>query len=364
MKQFWLAFAQVKGLGAVRLRHIYEHYQDLSLAWDAPRADLLALGLPPEAVDHQQHLKKTLDPDRLLNDVYKRHAWVLTFDDTAYPPLLKAITDPPMVLYGSGTLTPHDQRAIAVVGTRKATGYGKQMTETLVNALVAHGVTIVSGLAHGIDIEAHRAALAAGGRTIAVLGTGIDSIYPQRHRETAVEIVANGAVLTEFPLGTKPLGKNFPARNRIISGLCLGVLVVEAPEKSGALQTAEFAAEEGREVFAVPGNADSLTSRGTNLLIQDGASLTLTAQDILNTLDIAYRNVAAQQTVEQVAPDNDQEKHILQHLMNTPLHVDDLSRLCHIPIQELTTTLMLMQIKELVYETAPMTYHATEMVKL
>lgn len=359
MQGFWLAFTQVNGIGAVRLRQLRAQFRTIEEAWYADAAALQAAGVPPASIDHQLYLRRHLNPQALLEAVQRVGAWVMTLDDEAYPPLLREIDDAPPVLYGRGTLLPEDQRAIAIVGTRRASGYGKEMARQLARGLVEQDVTIVSGLAYGIDIVAHQAALEAKGRTIAVLGSGIDVLYPAEHRPIAEQIEKSGAVITEFPLGTKPEKSNFPIRNRIISGLTLGTVIVEAPEHSGALRTAELAAEQGRDVFAVPGNASSPNSQGTNKLIQDGATLVLNAEDILRELNLAQRKVETRQTVTKLVPDNPTEALICQQLRREPLHVDELSRACQLSIHEINATLTLMELKGMVYQIAPMTYHLT-----
>ena len=206
---------------------------------------------------------------------------MLTWEEDAYPRRLKEIDQPPPVLYLRGDLLPADEWAVAIVGTRRITAYGRQVTEEVATTLARSGVTVVSGLARGVDSVAHKAALDAGGRTIAVLGSGVDVIYPSEHRSLAERMIASGAILSDYPVGTAPDGVNFPPRNRIISGLSLAVIVVEAGQKSGALITAEFAAEQGRDVFAVPGNINAPQSAGCNALIQQGARPLLQARDVL-----------------------------------------------------------------------------------
>jgi DNA processing protein len=206
--------------------------------------------------------------------------------------------------------------------------------------------------------------LKSGGRTLAVLGNGIDVVYPPEHRDLARQIAESGALISEFLPGTRPERGNFPIRNRVISGMTLGTVVVEAPESSGSLQTANLAAEQGREVFAIPGNANSPNARGTNRLIQDGAKLVLSAEDILRELNIQHRNVETRQQVKKVAPSSPLEEQIVQLLARNPLHVDELSRICALSVQEVNTMLVLMELKGLVYQTAPMTYHITETVEI
>jgi len=199
----------------------------------------------------------------------------------------------------------------------------------------------------------------AGGRTIAIMGTGIDSIYPSENRQMAEEISHQGALITEFPLGSRPERSNFPTRNRIISGLSLGILVVEAPESSGALQTVDWASKQGREVFAVPGNATSPNSRGTNRLIQDGAKLVLEAQDILEELNLTQQRVEVKRVVQQASPANQDEAHILAALGQQTLHVDEICRASNLPIHVVNATLVLMELKGMVFQSAPMTYEIT-----
>lgn len=356
MQQYWLAFTYVNGLGPVRLRHLRGQFPSIADAWQAAGDDLLACGIPQGAVAHHQQLRRRLDPQQLLAEVEALDAWVLTPDDPSYPPLLAKLPDAPVVLYGRGELNSQDARAVAVVGTRKASGYGKEMASQLVRDLVKHQVTIISGLARGIDGHAQQAALQSGGRTIAVLGSGIDVIYPSDNRALAERITQNGAVLTEFPPGTPPERGNFPIRNRIISGLSLGVVVVEAPERSGAIQTANLASEQGREVFAVPGNANVANSRGTNRMIQDGARLVLDVEDILQELNLQQVAAETRHVAKKIMPSNPTETQIIDILSTEPLHVDELSRLSGLPIQTINTALTIMTMKGQVYEISPMTY--------
>jgi len=243
---------------------------------------------------------------------------------------------------------------VAIVGTRRASAYGKEVTRWLARTLARSGITIVSGLARGIDAEAHRAALEAGGRTIAALGCGIDRVYPSEHRKLASEIVESGALVSDYPLGTEPEGKNFPPRNRIISGLSLGVLIPEAGKGSGALITADYAAEQGRDVFAVPGSVLMHGSGGTNALIQDGAKVVLGPEDILEELNLAM--VAEQAEARQVLPADETEAALLTHLSAEPTHVDDLQQQLGIPIAQVTSTLALMELKGMVRQVGGMKY--------
>ena len=240
--RYWIGFNRVMGIGPAKLRALLDHFGDLETAWRANSSDLREAGLDRRALEYLLAARAAMDLDA---EVARSIAWarkIVTWDDADYPPQLKSIAAPPPLLYVKGAFASADQWAIAVVGTRRATAYGREVTRSLVSDLARSGVTIVSGLARGIDAAAHQAALDAGGRTIAVLGHGIDFVYPPEHRKLAEQIVEHGALVTDYPMGTPPEGNNFPPRNRIISGLSLGVLVVEGDASSGARITADFAA--------------------------------------------------------------------------------------------------------------------------
>jgi DNA processing protein len=355
-RKYWLGFNIVKGIGPVRLRALLQMFDDLEAAWAASDTALLEAGLDRRALTNLKQVRQSVDLDRLLDEVNVLGATALTLDDPDYPPLLRELPDASPVLYVKGTLLDVDQWAVAFVGTRGATVYGRDMTHQLVTALVHAGITIVSGMALGIDAAAHKAALDAGGRTIAVLGSGIDVVYPPEHRHLAEAISANGALISEFPPGTQPVGKNFPARNRTMSGLSLGVVVVEAPASSGALITADFGAEQGRDVFAVPGNVTSRTSAGTNRLIQMGAKLVISADDILDELNLTRTTVETREQVREVAPANPTEAALAEHLSDEPLHIDELCQLTGLPITQVSSTLALMELKGMARRLEGMTY--------
>jgi DNA processing protein len=244
---------------------------------------------------------------------------------------------------------------VAVVGTRRLTAYGRQVTRDIVSGLVRNGVTIISGLARGIDAVAHQAALDAGGRTIAVLCSGLDFIYPAENRSLVKEIISGrGAVISEYGLGVQPEAKNFPPRNRVISGLSLGVIVVEAGKRSGALITANFALEQGRDVFAVPGNINSVASKGPNRLIQDGAKLVTCADDVLDELNLQM--VVEQTAVQLLLPETAEEAALLAHLNYNPIHVDELGRATGFPTNLVSSTLTMMELKGMVQQTGGMSY--------
>ncbi|HHH40637.1 MAG TPA: DNA-protecting protein DprA [Chloroflexi bacterium] len=352
--RYWVGFNIVQGIGPAKTRALLDHFGDLEAAWHASADALRAAGLDRRALANLLETRRTLDLEAEMARLERAGLRLITWESPDYPPLLAEIPDPPPLLYVKGELRPEDRWALAVVGTRRATAYGRQVTETLVGELARNRITIVSGLARGIDRHAHQAALAAGGRTIAVLGHGLDQVYPPEHRRLAAQIVEAGALISEYPLGTRPEAGNFPPRNRIISGLSLGVLVVEAGLRSGALITADYAAEQGRDVFAVPGNITARSSRGTNRLIQDGAKMVLEARDILEELNMTM--VAQHVEVQMALPENETEARLLSHLSMEPLHVDEIARDLALPIAEVSSTLALMELKGMVRQVGGMHY--------
>jgi DNA processing protein len=338
----------------MKVRALLDYFGDLEVAWRADASALRQAGLDRRALSNLLEARDRLKLGAELHKLAEQNIRVLTWDDPDYPSRLLQIPDPPPVLYVRGQLTDADEWAVAVVGTRRASAYGKTVTQRLVTDLAVNHVTIVSGLARGIDGEAHQAALRAGGRTIAVLGCGLDLIYPPEHRNLAREIVAHGALVSEYPLGIRPEASNFPPRNRIISGLSLGVLVVEAGLKSGALITADYAADQGRDVFAVPGNLFVRSSVGTNGLIQDGAKLVTGAKDILEELNLMM--VAQQAQVRAVVPETEAEALLLQYLSLEPIHVDEICLQSGLPIAKVTSNLALMELKGMVRQVGGMNY--------
>lgn len=352
---YWLGFNCVNGIGPAKVQALLGYYGSLSRAWLATERELLEIGFDTRAVQSFMETRSTLDPDAYLAKVEKSGATVLTWETADFPKVLREIPAAPPVLFVRGSLEPADQWAIAVVGTRRMTAYGRLVTQDLVAGLVAHGITIVSGLARGVDAVAHRTALENGGRTLAVLGCGIDKVYPPEHRDLAHKIAeGNGALVTDYPLGTEPDSKHFPARNRLISGLSLGVLVIEAGDKSGALITARFAVEQDRDVFAVPGNINSPVSVGTNRLIQQGAKLVTRVDDILEELNL--RMVAERVSAQVALPDSAEEAALFSQLSGQPLHVDELGRLTGLPSSLVSSTLTLMELKGMVQQVGGMNY--------
>ncbi|MCM8781046.1 MAG: DNA-processing protein DprA [Candidatus Omnitrophica bacterium] len=277
----FLSLNMVYGLGSIRLKKLLDYFDKPQDILNASQDKLISIaGIGPQIANQIRNFKKeALDKELAL--IAKYNLQVITLDDNRYPQSLKQIPDPPIVLYVKGRLKDSDCSSIAIVGSRRASFYGLEQARDFAYSLSKQGFTIISGLARGIDTQAHKGALAAGGRTIAIMGSGFKYMYPTENRNLAEEISENGAVISEFPIETKPLRQNFPRRNRVISGLSLGVLVVEAAQNSGALITVDFALEQGREVFALPGKVDSLNSFGTNNLIRQGAKLVCCSEDIL-----------------------------------------------------------------------------------
>ena len=351
--KYWLGFNYVNGIGPAKVQALLGHFGDLEPAWNATEGQLRDIGFDARAIDSLREARQTLDLDAYAAKVEASGARALTWDSPDYPALLRQIPAAPPVIFVRGSFVPVDEWAVAVVGTRRLTAYGRLVTHDLVSGLARNGITVVSGLARGIDGVAHRTALEADGRTIAVMGCGIDKVYPPEHRDLAHAIAeGRGAIVTDFPLGTEPSSINFPARNRLISGLSLGVLVVEAGERSGALITARFALEQDREVFAVPGNINSPVSVGTNRLIQQGAKLVTGIEDILEELNL--RMATEQATAQAVLPESAEEAALLSQLSSQPLHVDELGRLTGLPSYLVSSTLTLMELKGMVQQVGGM----------
>lgn len=357
-RRYWLGFNLVRGIGPARLRRLIEYFGDAAAAWEAPAQDLQATGLDRRSLANLLAVRGQVDLDGLVTQVEALGLQVLTWETPAYPRNLLNIAAPPPVLFVRGALDPRDEWAVALVGTRRATSYGREVARSFAAGLAGRGVTVVSGLARGIDAAAHRAALEAGGRTIAVQGCGVDTVYPPEHRELAGAIAQAGAVVSDYPLGTPPDAVNFPPRNRIISGLAKAVVVVEADEDSGALITTGFAAEQGREVFAVPGNINQRSSRGSNRLIQTGARLVLDVDDILEELNLIQ--AAERQAVQMVLPADDLERHLLEQLAAGPAHVDDLCAATGRPVAQLSSALALMELKGMIRAVGSLQYALRE----
>lgn len=357
-RQYWVGFSLVKGVGSVRVRQLLERFGSLRAAWEAPTDALAEAGLDRRALRNLNEARRRVDLDAELARLDKLGIAVLTWDDPDYPALLgelRAIDHAPPVIYLRGSLTETDDWALAVVGRRSVSAYGRQVTHQLAADLAAAGLTIVSGLARGVDAGAHQAALEVGARTLAVLACGLDIIYPPEHAGLAAEVMHNGAVMSPFPLGTKPLAGNFAARNQMLAGLARGALVCEAGEKSGALITAGYALEQGREVFAVPGNITARGSTGANRLIQDGAHPVMTARDVLEVLDLGNlpQFIEARQSLPAMTPT---EQVIVDCLGAEAAHIDELTQRSGLPVAAVSSALVTLELKGVVRQVAPMTY--------
>jgi len=345
---YLLALHSIDGLGPIRLKAILDYFKDPKLAWEASAAQLLNIGIPKNVVELLLQTRKKLEPESYAQSIKEKGISWLTIFDESYPKLLAQIYDPPIVLYLQGEILPQDANAIAVVGTRKMTGYGKVITEQFTKGLVAGGLTIVSGLARGVDSQAHKGAIGSGGRTIAVLGGGLDQIYPPENRGLAKEIVSgSGALLSEFPPDYPSLPGNFPSRNRIIAGLSKAVLVTEAAQDSGSLITARLAVESGREVFAVPGPVTSSLSKGPIDLIREGARIVFDPKEILEELGINQIQ-SSRLKIKNENELSEDEKKVLECIENEGRHIDEIGRLLNYPSAKISALLLKMEISGLV----------------
>ena len=353
--RYWVAFSRIPRIGSVRAGRLWSHFGSMEAAWKAGAGQLHAAGIDQATVSSIVAERASISPEAEIERLNKAGVKAYSWEDPEYPARLKEIDDKPPVLYVRGALTPADEVAVAVVGTRKATPYGRQAAEHFATDLAANGVTVVSGLARGIDAVAHRAALAAGGRTIAVLACGLDIVYPPEHVKLAREIIEHGALVSDYPLGMQPRSEFFPRRNRILSAVSLGVLVVEGSETSGALLTARYALDQNREVFAVPGSIYSATHRGANKLIREGeAKLVSLTEDILEELNLTM--VTQQIELREVAPADPTEAKLLGVLSSQPSHIDDVQRASGLPIASVSSALAVLELKGMVRQVGPMSF--------
>lgn len=352
--KYWIGFTKIPGIGRVRLAQLEDFFGDLEAAWIASASELRRAGLGARSVEAILSWRPKVCPEAELEKLERYQVKAIPYSDPGYPSRLKEIYDHPPLLYVRGNLLPEDEWCLAVVGTRRATIYGRQVTEDIVADLAQNKITIVSGLAKGIDSVAHRAALEAGGRTLAVSASGLDIVYPAENVRLARQIMEQGALLSEYPLGTKPKADNFPRRNRIMSGMSLGVLVVEAGESSGAMITAHHALEQNREVFAIPGSILSPASKGTNRLIQEGAKLVRNCADILEELNLTM--VAQQLEMKELLPADETEALLLAQLNAEPTHIDEVCRRSGLSMPLVSSTLAMMELKGMVKQMGGMNY--------
>ena len=359
--KYWVGFSKIPGIGRVRASQLKEHFSSLQDAWKAPESELKQAGLDSRSVDALLLLRSKISLDAEMEKLERYKVKVLVCENPSYPSRLKEIYDYPPVLYVRGNLLPQDETCLAVVGTRRPTIYGRQVTEEIAAELARSKITIVSGLARGIDSIAHRATLDAGGKTIAIFASGLDIVYPAENIKLAQSIMEKGALISEYPLGIKPKAERFPLRNRIMSGLSLGVLVVEAGERSGALITAHQAVEQNREVFAIPGSILSSASKGTNRLIQEGAKLVRNFMDILEELNLT--TITQQLEIKEFLPANETESVILKQLTSEPNHIDEICRRSGLTIPEVSSTLAMLELKGIARQIGNMNYVLAREVK-
>ncbi len=343
--KYYIALSCVEGMGSVHFNRLLKVFGSAKNIWQADLNDLSVLNLGPKLLEHFLETRKNFDIKETMMALSKFKVTVLTPQDADYPERLKQIYDPPFALYVRGQLKKEDELAIAIVGSRKITGYGREVAKNLVSELVVHGFTIVSGMAFGVDVVSQKAALDSGGRVIAVLASGVDKFTPVTNSFLAERILEErrGAIISEHPLGTIPQRYFFPVRNRIISGLALGTVVIEAGEQSGTAHTARAALEQGRDVFAVPGSIFSPLSVGTHNLIKQGAILVNSASDIIEEFNLEAKGLELK--AREVVPETEDEKGILAILGNDELHIDAIIQKYSLPTSTVTAILTMMEMK-------------------
>ncbi len=344
MNETYVDLYAIPRMTEARLRNLVERFGEPEEILKAGKRDLLEIGgIDQELVGAIRSYRRSDETNQRILAAQNLGVRTVRYQDPEFPQNLKELAYCPPVLFARGEVREEDRLAIAVVGTRRLSPYGRQISEKLAQELAQHGVTVVSGLARGVDTWAHRGALKAGGRTLAVLGCGVDVYYPPENRKLYDEISEHGAVLSEFSLGMEPLAMNFPKRNRIVSGLARGIVAVEAGERSGVLNTAAWAADQGRDVFAVPGRIGDRNSVGTNRLLHDGARIVTSVEDILQELGVALH-------LEERAriPVAEDEKPVLDFLSGDPLHVDEICQGLGMPVSKLLSVLMQLEVKGLV----------------
>ena len=346
----------VEGIGPGKIRNLLACFKSIENILSASHNELT------QAEQISQILAQRIKKASLIKDTFRKKikdetdrlskmgASIITVWDKCYPPLLKKIYDPPLILYSLGSITEADSYSVAIVGTRQPTNYGKIQAERFAEDLSMQGVTVVSGMARGIDSIAHRATLKQGGRTIAVIGSGLDVIYPPENRQLFNDITNNGVVLTEFELGTKPDAQNFPRRNRIISGISLGTIIIESGVTGGAMQTAAFALEQNREIFAVPGNLGVRQSEGTNALIQrSGAKLVCRIDDVIQELEIKLKPVIGKNIPRTAEVElNMFEEKLMACLDTEPKQIDRISELSNLSTSDCLVYLLSLEFKGLI----------------
>jgi DNA processing protein len=348
---YWIALSGVKGIGNVTFKNLLMKFGDPEKIIDSPISELSKVdGIRKDTVQDIVNKNFKTDPYSELKKTESVGARIVTFNDPEYPELLKEIHDPPMILYMKGARIPQNKIFVAIVGSRNATHYGLKAAEEFGQGIARRGLGVISGMALGIDAASHWGCISGKGFTLGVLGTGIDVIYPSQNSKLFDKIVENGTLITEFPMGTTPTPSNFPKRNRIISGLSRGVLVVEATKNSGSLITASMALEQGRDVFAVPGSIESFKSRGCHFLIKHGAMLAENADDIMETLGMNYPGMVKHDTfIKKELPEiKGMEKMIYDIIGDYPMHIDQIQKKGNIRSGDLSGTLTKMELKGII----------------
>ena len=369
--KYWVALSRVPQLGTVRFRRLESHFGKLENVWKASLKELKAAGLEDRPAQEIVAARNNSSPDDEMSALERAGVTAVTWNESGYPARLKEIADPPAVLFYKGTMLASDDGSVAIVGTRSPTTYGREAAAVLSRGLAQAGLTVVSGLALGIDGVAHRTALENGGRTIAVLAGGLDRVYPRDHTRLFEQVQESGAVVSEQALGVRPDSRSFPRRNRLISGLSLGSVVIEAAEGSGARHTVYHGLEQDREVFCVPGSIFSPASDFTNRMIKEGAKLVMGISDILEELNLAdvapkgksatksssaLENVPEQLSFVPADNDEPEEQELLSKLNDSPAHIDDIQRQTGLPITSVSSTLTMLELKGKIKQVGCMHY--------
>ncbi len=348
---YWLSLRMVKGIGNALFLSLIDRFGSPDRVFEAGEDALVDAGIRKEIAHRIAKKEFVSDPEKELDKLRNIGARIITYDDEEYPELLKEIDYPPVLLYAMGKRVPRDQLHISIVGSRNASQYGLRTAQDLSFRLAKIGLGIISGMARGIDAFAHKGALRAGGYTGAVLGTGIDVVYPKENKALFQKIKEHGTIITEFPLGTPPEPKNFPVRNRIISGISRGVLVVEAAKRSGSLITASFGLNQGREIFAVPGSIESLRSKGCHFLIKQGAKLVEDIYDIIEEFGIELTGESRDEHKASAHVRLDpKEKRIYECLSEYPVHIDEIIRNTNLDAAEVLSSLLKLELKGIVVQ--------------
>ncbi|PIS05665.1 MAG: DNA-protecting protein DprA [Candidatus Buchananbacteria bacterium CG10_big_fil_rev_8_21_14_0_10_33_19] len=354
--KYWVAYSKISKIGPVNFKKLIDFFTDMKKAWAANHHELISAGLDEKLVNEIIISRPAINPDAEIELMAKENVLAVTLIDNNYPTNLKEIFNPPPILYYRGSLDFLNNICLAVIGTRKFTSYGKQVTEDIVGQLTKNNITIISGLALGIDVIAHKTCLDASGKTMAVLGSGADKqcVYPSSNRYIADRILATGGgIVSEYPVGTNPTKYTFPMRNRIVSGLSKAILVIEAPRSSGSLITAKYALDQNRDIFAIPGNIYNHNSEGTNNLIKEGAKLVTNAADILQELKIqtVFDDIKCEPKI-----DTEAEKIVFNLLSREPFHIDKIKKMSTLNINVLLSTLTMMEIKGLIKDVGGKNY--------